>query len=84
MEVTGKITLEEIRAGDSVASRGDRRICCTGGKVTKANRVTLELEAEYMGRPMQLKLRRDDLRGEVRVLRDGKLYSTEFTEPKTI
>lgn len=72
--------LQDIRTGDMIGSRGDRHIAGISGKVTKVNRVTLDLETEYMGQPMKLRIRRDDLRGEVRLVRDGQIYSDE--EPR--
>jgi hypothetical protein len=46
----------------------------------KANRVTLDIETAYMwgteSKPMFMRIRRDALDGEVRVMRAGLLYST--------
>ncbi len=75
------ITLDQITVGDKFQSQGDRHVSSVQGTVTKANRKTLEIETSYMGKPIQLKIRRDRLTGEVRVLRDGQMYSTAKANP---
>jgi hypothetical protein len=75
---TGLITLETIQAGDLIRAQGDRAFSPVSGTVSKANRVTLILATTYFDKPMTLKIRRGDLRGELRAIRDGQLLSSLY------
>lgn len=77
---TGLITPETVQEGDEIVCTGDKHIAGFGGTVTKTNRVNLTISALYMGRiPQTLKVRRSDLRGELRALRSGQLLSSLYT-----
>jgi len=78
---TGYFSVDELRVGDIVRSSGDSAISPTGGTVLKVNPKTLVVESLYMGEPMTLKLRKDELRGTVYTQRGDKLYSTEKEVP---
>ena len=71
------MTRTDIKAGDTIASSGDKAIAGISGKVLVANRVTLEIESGYMNMILRLKIRRADLRGTVKVMRGETITTVE-------
>lgn len=78
MNPIGLITPETIQTGDQIACTGDKRVSGLSGKVIKARRVNLTIETTYFDKPMVLTVRRSDLRGELRAIREGKLLSSLY------
>lgn len=79
MKPTGLITPDTLQVGDQIACMGDRSVSGVSGTVAKLNRVTFILSTAYFDKPMTLTMRRSNLRGELRAIRDGKLLSSLYT-----
>lgn len=75
------MTPHDLIVGDEFASRGDKRVCGTGGKVVKVNRTTLVYETVYMDRfPLTIKIAKGDITGELRIKRNGVILNQD-TKP---
>lgn len=81
---TGKAFSEDIKVGDYVRATGDKAISSVSGTVKKVNPKTLVIESQYMGKPMEISVRRDELRGTLNIARGNEWLSSEFTSPAPV
>lgn len=79
---SGHVSPDTICAGDQFFAMGGRRCGSLSGTVRKKNRVTVDVDTLYMGKPMFLpKVPLSHLDGELRVKRGEIFLSSAFKSP---
>ena len=72
------LIINDLQPGDVIHFQGDASIRRIKGVIVKVNQVTIDLLSSYMDQTLDIRVRKDKLRGKGYIQRDNEIYEVKY------
>ena len=72
------LTVNDLQPGDTIHFSGDVSIGSIRGVIVRVNQVTIDILSPYMDQTLDIRVRKDKLKGKGYIQRDNEVYEVRY------